>query len=65
MVNLQAMLGKLDLKRRYFGQRNGLLTTAVVVDENEPLVRAGGYGITSSGPTRFSGNDVGPPEQMD
>ena len=31
----------------------------------EPLVRAGGYGITSRGPTRFSGNDVGPPEHMD
>ena len=29
------------------------------------FVRAGGYGITSREPTRFSGNDVGPPEHMD
>ena len=27
----------------------------------EPLVRAGGYGITSGGPARLLGNDVGPP----
>ena len=27
----------------------------------QPLVRAGGYGITSRGPMRLSGNDVGPP----
>ena len=33
--------------------------------DEEPLVRAGGYGITSRGPMRFSGNDVGPPEHMD
>jgi len=35
------------------------------VISKEPLVRAGGYGITSRGPARFSGNDVGPPEHMD
>ena len=31
----------------------------------EPLVRAGGYDITSRGPMRLLGNDVGPPWQID
>ena len=31
----------------------------------EPLVRAGGYGITFGEPMRHSGNDAGPPEHMD
>ena len=38
-----------------------ILATAPV----EPLVRAGGYDITSRGHMRLSGNDVGPPQQMD
>ena len=31
----------------------------------EPLVRAGGYGITSRGPVRLLRNDGGPPRHLD
>ena len=32
-----------------------------VVRAQEPLVRAGGYDVTSRGPMRLLANDVGPP----
>ena len=35
------------------------------VAKQEPLVRAGRYGIPSRGPERFLGNDGGPPRHMD
>ena len=33
----------------------------LVEDRNGNLVWAGGYGVTSRGPMRLLGNDVGPP----
>ena len=49
--------------RPIFTRLHGTLNFAVTVQE--PLVRAGGYGIASRGPMRLSGNDGGPLQRMD